>query len=170
MAPLNDKDKAELVAYLDGELDDAQAQALEAKLQLDAGARAEADALRQAWGLLDYLPRPEPSPSFTHRTLERLTLEQMPPPPSIASIRRRSGWRVWFGWGVAAAIAFALGFGVEALVSRLAGPPEPPPNPDEPMIHHLRLAEKWRYYENVDDFDQLKQLAQPDLFGDDLGT
>src|SRR5262249_41070651 len=70
MPQLTDEDRANLVAYLDGELDAEAAQALEAKLSVDPTARAEADALKRTWELLDYLPRPEPSPSFTHRTLE----------------------------------------------------------------------------------------------------
>ena len=43
---LNDEDRENLVAYLDGELDEASAQALESKLSLDPVSRAEADALR----------------------------------------------------------------------------------------------------------------------------
>src|SRR5262249_17230514 len=74
MRHLSDEDRANLVAYLDGELDEASAQALEAKLNTDPRARAEAETLRRTWELLDYLPRAEVSTSFTHRTLERLAV------------------------------------------------------------------------------------------------
>src|ERR687896_527533 len=75
--PLNEDEKSELVAYLDGELDDVTTQAVEAKLAINPEARAELDALKQTWGLLDLLPKASPSANFTHRTMERLTLEKV---------------------------------------------------------------------------------------------
>ena len=65
---LNDEERDELVAYLDGELDEQAARDVEARLGRDPRAKAEAEALRRTWNLLDYLPRPEPSGDFTHRT------------------------------------------------------------------------------------------------------
>ena len=44
--PLSDDDRADLVAYLDGELDEEASRALESKLSLDPKARAEADSLK----------------------------------------------------------------------------------------------------------------------------
>ena len=82
-SPRNEQEQADLVAYLDGELTGEAARTLEAKLSLDPQARAEADALRRTWELLDYLPRPEPSARFTHRTLERLS--------PVRSDERRAG-------------------------------------------------------------------------------
>ena len=72
---------------LDGELDEKTAHELETKLNIDPEARAEVDALRQVYGLLDYLPQAEPSPNFTHRTLERLAVQ--------TTAVQRSGWRRW---------------------------------------------------------------------------
>jgi hypothetical protein len=77
MSTLNDKDRENLTAFLDGELDSKTARALEAKINLDPEARKEVEALKQAWGMLDYLPRAQPSLTFTSRTLERLSKEKM---------------------------------------------------------------------------------------------
>lgn len=68
--------EAELVAYLDGELDGEAARRIEARLAADPAARSRAAALKDTFGLLDYLPRPEPSPTFASRTLERLPVVQ----------------------------------------------------------------------------------------------
>ncbi|MBN9121266.1 MAG: hypothetical protein J0I06_19295 [Planctomycetes bacterium] len=70
--PAPDAFEAELVAYLDGELDPAAARRVEARLAKDPAARARAAELKRSFDLLDYLPRPEPSPTFTTRTLDKL--------------------------------------------------------------------------------------------------
>ena len=70
--PAPDPFEAELVAYLDGELDAAAARKVEARLAADPAARARAAELKKSFDLLDYLPKPEPSPNFTTRTLDKL--------------------------------------------------------------------------------------------------
>src|SRR5207248_2727321 len=108
--PLSENDKAELVAYLDGELDEHATQAVEAKLATDADARAELDTLKQTWGMLDYLPKASPSPNFTNRTMERLSLEKvtatMPTTSSskpIPAPPRPASWLATVGWAAAVA-------------------------------------------------------------------
>ena len=70
--PLSDDERADLVAYLDGELSGEAAREIEARINLDPTVRAEVESLNRTWELLDYLPKPEPSPNFTERTLSRL--------------------------------------------------------------------------------------------------
>lgn len=70
--PAPDPFETELVAYLDGELDPAAARQVEARLAKDPAARTRAAELKRSFDMLDYLPRPEPSPTFTTRTLDRL--------------------------------------------------------------------------------------------------
>jgi hypothetical protein len=70
--PPPDPFEAELIAYLDGELDPVAARKVEARLARDPAARARAAELKKSFDLLDYLPKPEPSPNFTSRTLDKL--------------------------------------------------------------------------------------------------
>jgi anti-sigma factor RsiW len=163
MSVLNDDDRANLTAYLDGELDEEAAQALEAKLSQDPQARAEVEQLRQTWSMLDYLPRPAPSASFTHRTMEKLSLEKRPLETGKMAGRSGGSWLKRIAW--AAAVLIAVGVGWYAS-QRLW---QPAPDPDERLVRQLRLIEKWRAYEMVDDVDFLRQLDHPDLFGDDVG-
>ena len=86
---LNDDEKAELVAYLDGELDETATQAVEARIAADPEARAELEAMKQTWFMLDYLPKVEPSPNFTNQTMAQLTLEDAPQPTAKTA--------PWFG-------------------------------------------------------------------------
>src|SRR5437879_2936082 len=66
---LSQAERANLVAYLDQELNEAEAHAIATKLTLSVSARREVDALEKTWELLDYLPRPKATPELTERTL-----------------------------------------------------------------------------------------------------
>lgn len=76
VAPVADPFEAELVAYLDGELEDGAAKRVETRLATDPQARAKASALKKTFDLLDYLPKPEPSATFTTRTIDKLPVLQ----------------------------------------------------------------------------------------------
>ena len=148
---LSEQERADLVAYLDGELGGEAARALEAKLSLNPEARAEADALRRAWDLLDFLPRPEPSPNFTQRTVSRVA-----PLPAA----RGRPWLVGLGWAAAVLLTAAVGYsGFNVLAPR--GPTE------EDLVRELRLIENKRLYDLADDLDFLRALDDPELFGED---
>ncbi|MSU79913.1 MAG: hypothetical protein EXS16_17715 [Gemmataceae bacterium] len=170
MTPLNDDEKAELVAYLDGELDEAATQAMETRLATDPAARAEMDTLKQTWGMLDYLPKASPSSNFTNRTMDKLTLENFVPTPAAKTQPMPSRSRPWIvaaGWAAVVVVAVVVGF---FAVSHLAPAPthaDPQHDPDLPFVRHLRIVEKWRWYENIDDLDFAKKLAHPEMFGDD---
>src|SRR5262245_7111665 len=72
----DDVDREDLIAYLDGELDEEATRAVESQMNIDPTVRSEVESLKRTWDLLDYLPRPEPSPNFTHRTLDRLSTRE----------------------------------------------------------------------------------------------
>jgi anti-sigma factor RsiW len=158
--PLNEQEQADLVAFLDGELRGEAARALETKLSLNPAARAEAESLKRTWGLLDYLPKPEPSPNFTHRTLEKMapipTATQMP-------FLRRSLRPWWIGAGWAAAIVMAASAGYIGVGMTRIGRD----TTDRDLTRDLRVIENKRFYDHVDDLDFLKSLDKPDLFGED---
>ena len=61
-------ERENLVAYLDGELDDAGNRALSTKLTSSLTARREVEVLEKTWELLDHLPRPKASDDFAEKT------------------------------------------------------------------------------------------------------
>jgi anti-sigma factor RsiW len=158
-SPLNDKDRSDLIAYLDGELEGEAARAIEARISRDPAVRSEAESLKRTWDLLDYLPRPEPSPNFTHRTLDKLSTH----PTRAALGQRRSSRRWLFGAGWAAAVVLIGLAGYFAAVG-LTPPPKPVP---KDLARDLRLIENFRAYEDVEMLEFLRELDRPDLFGDD---
>src|SRR5262249_1256725 len=102
---ITDADRDELVAYLDGELDAAGQQRVETRLSLEPKVRAEVDALKKTWELLDYLPRAEPTAEFSTRTLD-----------AVAALRPAPGgrpaptWARSVAWAAAVIAAGVLGF------------------------------------------------------------
>jgi anti-sigma factor RsiW len=157
-SPLSEEDREELVAYLDGELDEEQAHSVEARISMNPTLRAEAETLKRAWDMLDYLPKPEPSPSFTHRTLDRLSVRDTA--NALRPPRKSKRWLVAVGW--AAALVLSVFGGYYGAVHSLA------PRPGErDLVRELRLIENLRYYDAVDSLDFLRELDQRDLFGDD---
>jgi hypothetical protein len=198
--PLPDEDtavppdpfEAELVAYLDGELDAAAARKVEARLAADPGARAKAAALKKTFDLLDYLPKPDPSPNFTTRTLDRLpAMKSGPAPvptqtarqpaasssvpialatssvPTAPAVPARPRWGMWAA-GVLAAVAAcaAAGYFVSAAL-RPAHTPGPANPPDNLLISDRGVIENLPLYAAADDLDFVRDLAGPEYFGDD---
>ena len=170
-APVSDEDRANLIAYLDGELDGEAARAWGARLSTDPAARAEAEALRRTWQLLDYLPRPEPSAAFTSQTLERVSALR---PVAIRSALRpplwRRPWVLGAGWAASVLLAGVIGF-LTVRSMRPAAEPAPaaeePADSDQQLVRDLRVIENQRLYEHVGTIDFLRKLDAPDLFGDD---
>ena len=168
MAHLNEEDRANLVAYLDGELDERSARALEARLANDPHARAEAEGLRRTWEMLDYLPRAEASTSFTNRTLEKLAV-QTGPRNVARPARQLPWWLLAAGW--AAVLLLAAGGGLTAANLLWQRPPAAADDSAEveaQIARHRRVLENRRLYEHADDVEFVQALLDsPDLFGDD---
>ncbi|HSQ58632.1 MAG TPA: hypothetical protein VLM40_23125 [Gemmata sp.] len=190
-SPPIDPFEAELVAYLDGELDDAAARKVAARLAGDPAARSKAAALKKTFDLLDYLPRPEPSANFTTRTLEQLPAVKTTAVPSLSSTaaasasasasvprltnamaspleepprQRRALWPA--GVLLTAASCALGGYLVTAAVTPSRSTKESPardelPISDRGVVEHLPL------YAAADDYEFVRSIASPEFFGDD---
>lgn len=172
---LPDPEEDELIAYLDGELDPADARRVEDRIDEDPAYRARADALKKTYDLLDYLPRPEPSATFATRTLDRIPTSRSSPeaagpvPSGSAALPAPAPARPW-AWaaGVAAAVVLALGAGYFAADAARTYFRTPGKNPDDIPLADLRVIENLPLYAVADDVEFVARLADPDLFGDDL--
>ena len=142
-APLAD---AELVAYLDGELDEAAARAVEARLAADPLARQKADAFRRSFALLDTLPRPAPPADFTAKTVTRLKV----PGGSTGSLRPARPRR----WGSLIAAAVVLAAGLGGALTRLAIRGD-----GTPLMADLPVIEGLPLYHAADDLGYVRQIS-----------
>jgi hypothetical protein len=103
---LSDAERERLVAYLDGELDDAAEQQVVADLGVRPELRREADTLKKTWELLDFLPKPAATPRFTEQTMQKLQVTK------LLLIKREQWWRrlAVVGWLAAVILVGLLGF------------------------------------------------------------
>src|SRR5262249_18131882 len=102
---ITDADRDELVAYLDGELDAAGQQRVETRLSLEPKVRAEVDALKKTWEMLEYLPRAEPTAEFSARRLDAGAA--LRPAPGVRPVPT---WARSAAWAAAVIAAGVLGF------------------------------------------------------------
>jgi len=157
----------ELTAYLDGELDGPAAQAVEARLVTDLTARRQAEGLRKAFDLLDYLPKAEPSADFASRTVTSL-LAATPATPSASVVtpqvaaepRARRSAPALVAWLAAGLLALGVGY-----LAHRAGPAAGATQsvPEDPS-KDFRLLARLPLYVGVDDLAFLKSLDATGLF------
>ncbi|CAN5372868.1 hypothetical protein BH11PLA2_BH11PLA2_33610 [soil metagenome] len=175
-APAPDED---LVAYLDGELDAEASQGVESELAHDVEARTKAEAYRKTYDLLDYLPKPEPSPTFASRTLTKIdpvpAAGILPPAvstgatfnfnnasshsvPMAVSTPAHRGWTLAL-WTLAALFAAGVGY-----FGHLLARPHLENRGSVQTSQQVRLLEHLPLYNGVDDLSFLQKLEEADLF------
>jgi anti-sigma factor RsiW len=147
---LTAEQRAELVAYLDGELEEEDAREIEQTLSASEVARHEVEMLSRTWDLLETLPREAASAEFTAKTLQTVKVEATP-----ASLPE---WRpyarsalVALGW--LTALAGAVLFGFSAGHRWL-------PQPNAPIVRDLPLLERLDTYKDVGSVEFLKELDE----------
>ena len=65
-------DRENLVAYLDGELDEAVSRSISTTLTASLTARRELETLEKTWEMLNYLPLPKASQDFAEKTFSEM--------------------------------------------------------------------------------------------------
>jgi anti-sigma factor RsiW len=156
---LSPAERANLVAYLDGELTETEARAIATKLTQSPTARREVESLERTWQLLDHLPRPRAPENFTERTLSgirRIDERGGQFEAAIVSAARRA-LRAGL-WVAAALVAFGAGYALTYWAW---------PNPTARLTRDLSIAEHLDEYREVGTFEFLKLLANSPEFTSD---
>lgn len=147
---LSPGDRSNLVAYLDGELNEAEARAIATKLTQSMTARREVEILRKTWEMLDLLSRPKASQDFAARTLT-VIVQRSGRGDRVASaaseMARKAGMVV--AGALLAGLLFAVGYFVSSRVLT---------NPSARLARDLSLAESIDEYRDVGSFDFLELL------------
>ena len=152
-------ERANLVAYLDGELSESESRALATTLTHSLSARRELESLQRTWELLDHLPRTSAPENFTERTL--IEVQKL----VDAGGRWESAFLRWAGLTARAAVwvlAWSVCFLVGMASTRWAWP-----NPTDRLARNLSIAEHLDEYRAVGDYQFLQDLASSPEFGTD---
>jgi hypothetical protein len=156
---LTPAERANLVAYLDGELGEAEARVIATKLTNSPTARREVEVLEKTWELLDFLPRPNAPDDFTARTMTEVR-QLAAEGGKFESLARQVTLRaartaMWTG---AAVLTFGLGYVVTHWVW---------PNPTARLARDLPIAEHLDEYQEVGTMDFLQELVNSPEFNTD---
>jgi anti-sigma factor RsiW len=156
---LTPTERADLVAYLDGELGDADARAIATKLSNSATARREVESLEKAWELLDHLPRPRAAEAFTARTRTEIARREVEAGELGSAVVRTTRRLVRaLIWMVMSLLAFGLGYVLTQAIW---------PNPSDRLTRELPIAEHLEEYRDVGTFEFLQELVESPEFNAD---
>lgn len=156
---LTDIERANLVAYLDGELTEPERRALSTKITQSVTARREIETLQRTWDLLDYLPRPEASEDFATRTLT-IALDPGTRGEKVSAIAGRAKVLL-------ARVAVLLGVATATLATGYAAARWIWPDPSSRLVRDLPIAEHLDEYREVGSFDFLRLLENSPAFAED---
>lgn len=147
--------KEQILPYLDGRLKDAERRGVEKHLAACAVCRLRVNEFRSVTGLLDELPKIEPSAAFDVRVRARIAAE-----PAKQS---------WWAWLTPSPrVAFAASMLLLALVwigrySSDSGVNVANSNDDSQIMQNLPVLEN---YDVISNFEPLTDLSQPEQTDD----
>jgi hypothetical protein len=153
---LSAEERADLVAYLDGELPQDRRLAIAEKLTRSVSGRREVEALEATWSLLELLPRPRVGGDFTERTVSQVVEAPTVDARLVGAARETVRRLVAL---LALALAVGLGAGVGYVGARWIWP-----DPTSRLSRDLTIAERLDDYLAVGSLDFLRRLDESSLF------
>lgn len=153
---LNAEERADLVAYLDGELPEDRSRAIADKLTRSVSGRREVEALESTWGLLELLPRPRAGEAFTERTLSQVIDEPTADARLVGAARETIRRALALS---ALALAVSLGGAAGYIAARWLWP-----DPTARLARDLTIAERLDDYQAVGSLEFLRRLDESPLF------
>lgn len=154
---LTPDERADLVAYIDGELPEAHARSMSTKITLSATARREVEMLQKTWELLDHLPKPMLGEQFAEKTVTNIHLMELKTSAWAPQAKRVGQWSgIGLLYTVVAAASLGAGYGAVRWIL---------PDPSERLVRELDLAEHLDEYLEVGSLDFLDELVNSPDFG-----
>jgi anti-sigma-K factor RskA len=145
----------QLVAYLDGELDDESSRQIEQRLTSDSALRDQLTRLERTWNALDELEQVEVDEGFTKTTIEMVALAAEEEHQREETRRPARRLRQWLIGSVGLVAACLAGFvGVWGFYS----------DPNEQVIKDFPIYEKLDEYQQIDDIEFLLLLHKNGVF------
>lgn len=142
--------RSDLVAYLDGELEDQVTAEIESVLAHSSVARNDVELLARTYDLLDELPRVKATQEFTDRTLATIRMDD------VRADFTQSEWYQWLRRGrtlLVWTVAMVAASGVGYAVTRIAVA-----NPADVLVQDYDVIEELDVYRQVDNLEFLQEL------------
>jgi len=149
----------QLVAFLDGELDEDARHQVELLLASDPALRARLETLGKAWQMLDLLERPEVDDTFTETTLELVAVAAEAEAAEEKTLRPRRQLCRRLAMAGCLLSAGLVGF---VTVGLWRG------DPDRELLENLPVLENFDEYRRVESVEFLRRLHEAGLFRQDL--
>jgi anti-sigma factor RsiW len=149
--------RSNLVAYLDGELPEAEAKGIEQVLVKSPSVQHDVEMLSRTWELLDQLPRLEGTEELVSRTLSAARADEAPRgllPQSLVDRLPKEPFRkgaIVVIWAAGLALSAVAGF---AITNRLV------PDDSQDLLRNLPVIQKLDLYSNVGSIEFLKELQK----------
>lgn len=163
----SDKEKEELVAYLDGELPDEVASRVEKSLVDDASVRSDVEQLTKTFDLLDLLPASKASDGFAAKTLTAIRTKETVPDAiavektSPAEKLHSNFSRRAIAWGIRGAAFLGL---MVAATAGFNGAFKQNSEPMDELLTELPVIQRLDEYQEIGDVEFLKTLSESGLF------
>lgn len=145
----------QLVAYLDGELDEQGSRLVEEMISANPRLRRRMDRLGKAWELLDQLEPAQVGDTFTQTTLEIVAVAAEEDAEQLHAETPRLRRRQWLRAGGSLVAAAAAGFLAVALLW---------PDPDGQWLRDLPVLENLDEYRQIDNIEFLRMLCDEGMF------
>ncbi|MFN7770376.1 MAG: anti-sigma factor family protein [Planctomycetaceae bacterium] len=149
---MSKEQRENLVAYLDGELEDPAAREIEQVLASSPVARHDVDMLSRTWDLVGELPHVSVTQEFTGKTLDSIAASRTGPWVDPDSISRNS--RRILGLAVAGMILVAAGTVGFLATNRWI------PNEAEEILNDYEILMELDKYREVGDPENLRKLQE----------
>jgi len=141
-------EQAEMVAYLDGELDVQQVADVEKRLSEDPEYRVRLQQLQQAWDLLDELPRSKGDEQFTRSTVEIV----------VVKAREEAERRTWLPRLGGLLLVVGVSLAGYLLSWQLAN------RDNRQLVQDLPVIEKMSQYKQAESLEFLRMLVKEGVF------
>mgnify|MGYP001456285460 FL=1 len=141
-------EQAEMVAYLDGELDVQQVADVEKRLSEDSEYRVRLQQLQQAWDLLDELPRSKGDEQFTRSTVEIV----------VVKAREEAERRTWLPRLGGLLLVVGVSLAGYLFSWQLAN------RDNRQLIQDLPVIEKMSQYKQAESLEFLRMLVKEGVF------
>ncbi len=151
-ARLNAEHRDDLVAYLDGELPEGEAQQIDLLLARSEVARHEVEVLARTWEMLDLLSKPNATEGFTDRTLTTLRVAELSTPmseqPWVHHLKQAGLAALWV------LVLASCALGGYLLTAKAV------PNPEAELLTDLPLLRNLDLYLEIKDLEFINALQR----------